>query len=55
MRNLQKEFNPSIIFITHDLGVVAELSDRIHVMYAGKIVEKADEIELLDNPKHPYT
>ncbi len=55
MRNLQKEFNTSIIFITHDLGVVAELSDRIHVMYAGKIVEKADVIELFDNPKHPYT
>ncbi|HPF17098.1 MAG TPA: ABC transporter ATP-binding protein [Thermotogota bacterium] len=55
MRDLQKEFNTSIIFITHDLGVVAELSDRIHVMYAGKIVEKADVIELFDDPKHPYT
>lgn len=55
MRDLQKEFNTSIIFITHDLGVVAELSDRIHVMYAGKIVEKADVVELFDHPKHPYT
>ncbi len=55
MKDLQKEFNTSIIFITHDLGVVAELADRIHVMYAGKIVEKANVIELFDNPKHPYT
>ncbi|MDN5359336.1 MAG: peptide/nickel transport system ATP-binding protein [Thermotogaceae bacterium] len=55
MRDLQNEFNTSIIFITHDLGVVAELSDRIHVMYAGKIVEKADVVELFDHPKHPYT
>jgi len=55
MRELQKEFNTSIIFITHDLGVVAELADRIHVMYAGKIVEKANVVELFDNPKHPYT
>ncbi len=55
MRDLQEEFNASIIFITHDLGVVAELADRIHVMYAGKIVEKANVIELFDNPKHPYT
>lgn len=55
MRDLQEEFETSIIFITHDLGVVAELADRIHVMYAGKIVEKADVVELFDNPKHPYT
>src|SRR6056297_1210963 len=55
MRDLQKEFNTSIIFITHDLGVVAELADRIHVMYAGKIVEKANVIDLFDHPKHPYT
>jgi len=55
MRDLQKEFHTSIIFITHDLGVVAELSDRIHVMYAGKIVEKANVIDLFDHPKHPYT
>jgi len=55
MRDLQKETGTSIIFITHDLGVVAEIADRIHVMYAGKIVEKATVLELFDNAKHPYT
>ncbi len=55
MRDLQRETGTAIIFITHDLGVVAELADRVHVMYAGKVVEKADSIELFDNPKHPYT
>lgn len=55
MRDLQKEFNTSIIFITHDLGVVSELADRVHVMYAGKIVEKSTVYEIFDNPKHPYT
>ncbi len=55
MRDLQKETGTSIIFITHDLGVVAEIADRIHVMYAGKIVEKASVIDLFDTAKHPYT
>ena len=55
MRDLQKEFDSSIIFITHDLGVVAELSDRVHVMYAGKIVEKALVSDLYNSPMHPYT
>ena len=55
MKNIQKEFNISIIFITHDLGVVAELADRVHVMYAGKIVEKASVFDIYQEPKHPYT
>jgi oligopeptide/dipeptide ABC transporter ATP-binding protein len=55
MRDLQEEINMSIIFITHDLGVIAELCDRVIVMYAGKIVEKAEVNELFDKPQHPYT
>jgi oligopeptide/dipeptide ABC transporter ATP-binding protein len=55
MRDLQSEFNGSIIFITHDLGVVSEIADRVHVMYAGKIVEKAGVNELYKKPAHPYT
>jgi oligopeptide/dipeptide ABC transporter ATP-binding protein len=45
----------SIILITHDLGVVAEMCDRVVVMYAGRIVEEAPVIELFESPKHPYT
>ncbi len=55
MQELQSSYNGSIIFITHDLGVVAEIADRVHVMYAGKIVEKASVEELFNNPLHPYT
>jgi oligopeptide/dipeptide ABC transporter ATP-binding protein len=45
----------SIIMITHDLGVIAEMCDRVLVMYAGNIVESAEVFELFDNPRHPYT
>jgi oligopeptide/dipeptide ABC transporter ATP-binding protein len=55
MQDLQGEYRGSIIFITHDLGTVAEIADRVHVMYAGRIVEKAPVAELFDNPLHPYT
>jgi oligopeptide/dipeptide ABC transporter ATP-binding protein len=55
MRNLQQEYNAAIILITHDLGVVAEMADRIAVMYAGQIVEEAPTTELFRDPKHPYT
>lgn len=55
MRSLQQETKCSIILITHDLGVVAEMADRVAVMYAGQIVETAPVTELFDNPKHPYT
>ncbi|WP_142826953.1 ABC transporter ATP-binding protein [Planococcus soli] len=55
LRNLKKNSNTSIIIITHDLGVVAELADRVVVMYAGEVVEVAPIQELFDNPRHPYT
>ncbi|MGF7059616.1 ABC transporter ATP-binding protein [Brassicibacter mesophilus] len=55
MLNLQKEFDTAIIFITHDLGVIAEVADRVIVMYAGKVVEEANVKELFNSPKHPYT
>ncbi len=55
INKLKKERNLSIIFITHDLGVVANMADRIAVMYAGKIVESATTDELFYDPKHPYT
>ncbi|EFV76336.1 MULTISPECIES: ABC transporter ATP-binding protein [Cytobacillus] len=55
MKNLREEYNTSIIMITHDLGVVAEMADRVIVMYAGQIVEQNNVFELFKNPKHPYT
>lgn len=55
MRNLRSKMDTSIILITHDLGVVAEMCDRVVVMYAGRIVEEAPITELFDSPKHPYT
>lgn len=55
MRNLRNENETSIMLITHDLGVVAEMCDRVVVMYAGKVVEESDVNTLFENPKHPYT
>lgn len=55
MRELKDKINTSILLITHDLGVVAEMADYVVVMYSGKIVERAPVIELYENPKHPYT
>jgi oligopeptide/dipeptide ABC transporter ATP-binding protein len=55
MRNLGSKMETSIILITHDLGVVAEMCDRVDVMYAGRIVEEADVFTLFQEPKHPYT
>ena len=55
MKELQKKENTSIIFITHNLGVVAEICDKVSVMYAGRIVEQAKVEELFYNPQHPYT
>jgi len=55
MKLLKKKFKTSILLITHDLGVIAELCDRIAVMYSGNIVEYATAEELFKNPKHPYT
>ena len=55
MNNLKSEIGASILFITHDLGVIAEMAQNVAVMYAGKIVEHADVNSLFANPKHPYT
>ena len=55
MQKLQAEHNMGIIFITHDLGVIAELADRVVVMYKGKIVEQGNVWDIFNNPKHPYT
>jgi len=55
MKDLQRETGMSIIFITHDLGVIAEMCDDVVVMYAGKVVETAPVKELFKNPRHPYT
>jgi len=55
MRDLKDRINTSIIFITHDLGVIAEMADHVVVMYAGKVVENTDVESLFNNPLHPYT
>ena len=55
MSKLQQEHNMGILFITHDLGVIAELADRVVVMYKGKIVEQGNVFDIFANPQHPYT
>ncbi|NLJ86598.1 MAG: ABC transporter ATP-binding protein [Firmicutes bacterium] len=55
MRELQREMGMAIMLITHSLGVIAEMAQRVIVMYLGRIVEDAEVNELFDNPKHPYT
>ncbi|MFB6194023.1 MAG: ABC transporter ATP-binding protein [Halobaculum sp.] len=54
-QELQDEFDMSMLFITHDLGVVAQLADRVVVMYSGKVMERADVFDLFEQPAHPYT
>ena len=55
MKSLQEELGMSIILITHDLGVVADMSNKVEVMYAGQIMEEGSTDEIFYNPKHPYT
>jgi peptide/nickel transport system ATP-binding protein len=55
LRQLQSKINSSIMFITHDLGVIAEMADYVVVMYAGRVVEKGTVQEIFSNPAHPYT
>ena len=55
IRGLREEFGTGILYISHDLGVMAQLCDRIIIMYAGNVVESGDVYEIFDNPKHPYT
>jgi oligopeptide/dipeptide ABC transporter ATP-binding protein len=55
LHNLQKEMHASLLLITHDLGVVASMADEVLVMYAGRIVERADVDTLFHHPRHPYT
>ncbi|NNC92894.1 MAG: ABC transporter ATP-binding protein [Acidimicrobiia bacterium] len=55
MRDLQESSNTAVILITHDLGVVAEMADRVAVMYAGEVVEETDVHTIFNNPLHPYT
>ena len=55
LKEIQVQTGAAIIFITHDFGIVARMCDRVAVMYAGKIVEQSDVIQMFDNPAHPYT
>ncbi|MDQ0132141.1 peptide/nickel transport system ATP-binding protein [Neorhizobium galegae] len=55
IRDLQKEYGLSVIFVTHDIGVAAEVADRIAVMYAGRIVEEGRVTDIIREPRHPYT
>ncbi len=55
MRDLRTEFSSSIMFITHNLGVIAQIADEVYIMYLGKIVEKGMVKDIFHNPKHPYT
>lgn len=55
MKQLKKEIGTTVILITHDLGVVAEMADRVTIMYAGQVVETADVFSIFHNPAHPYT
>jgi len=55
MRGLRTKINTAVVLITHDLGVIAEMADRVAVMYAGQIVEESNVITIFDKPMHPYT
>jgi peptide/nickel transport system ATP-binding protein len=55
VRKLQKNHKSAVVFITHDMGVIAEIADRVMVMYAGRVVERGTKQQLFSNPFHPYT
>ena len=55
IRRLQKETGTSVIFISHDMGVISQMADRVAVMYAGQLVEYAEGEKIFTEPKHPYT
>ena len=55
MEHLQEQFGMAIMYITHDLGVIAEIAEEVNVMYLGRVVEKATTVEMFKNPQHPYT
>jgi peptide/nickel transport system ATP-binding protein len=55
MQHLQEQFGMAIMYITHNLGVIAEIADEVNVMYLGRVVERARTVELFKNPLHPYT
>jgi ABC-type dipeptide/oligopeptide/nickel transport system ATPase component len=55
LRDMKREFDLSLLLITHDFGVIAETADRVAVMYRGKIVEEAPVRDIFRNPQHPYT
>ena len=55
IRDMRERLGTSVILITHDLGIIAEMADRVAVMYAGRIVEQAEVSELFEHPLHPYT
>ena len=55
MRELQDEFDMSVIFITHDMGVIAQVADEVAVMYLGRVIERGPTMEVIQDPKHPYS
>jgi oligopeptide/dipeptide ABC transporter ATP-binding protein len=55
IRNIQRDDGMSVLLITHDLGVIAEMCDRVAVMYAGRVVEQGAVLDIFDRPAHPYT
>lgn len=55
LKQLKRDFDVSLLLITHDLGIVADIADIVYVMYAGKILERADVVSLYEKPRHPYT
>jgi peptide/nickel transport system ATP-binding protein len=55
LQDIKKKIDGSILLITHDLGVIAEMADYVVVMYAGKVIEKGTVLEIFQDPKHPYT